>query len=621
MVMEADLPPRLIDLAQTTPFQLGGLEVRPATLEVQAGARREQLEPRIMQVLVALGRRRGEVVSRDELIQTCWGGRVVGDDAINRCIFRLRKLAQDLDGFSIETVPRVGFRLTEGGSRVPRRPPPMALWLGAATVAAVTIAFGAWWVQQFAAPAPGRLRVAIEDTRLTGRDAAMQALAASVTEELVAQVASTGVQAVAGRRGEGADYRLVSTVAPEGGKARITLQLIDPRTEGPVWFAEVTGDPREVRRQAAVAAAGAAQCAMWAREPGAGPIGEVPLRQYVRACGLADDPEAATEALTLLEQVSLHAPRFAPGHSGLALFAAVASKDVDEPLKTTLLEKGRAAAARALQLDPSQGTAVLAQEMLVTPRTNWFERQRLLDRGLAADPESYRLVSRQGLVFAAAGRLSEAEAFQRRAVTLNPLSANAAAELALILSARGSVDDARAVIDRAFQSWPDNPQVQSVRFEIEALHGDPARAIGMLRDPRFGGQIANPYERRILLTAIEARQTGSPQTMARAAELVRASSPRDLWPPLAVQVLGALGDVDGALAIAEQASRTHNQYEPVYLFRGSTKVLRDDPRFMALAQKWGLVDYWRRSGHWPDFCRDPKLPYDCRKAAALVAGV
>ena len=83
----------MIDLALEPAFELGGLEVHPATLEVIAPGRREQLEPRIMQVLVALAQRRGEVVSRDELIQRCWGGRVVGEDSINRCIFRLRKLA------------------------------------------------------------------------------------------------------------------------------------------------------------------------------------------------------------------------------------------------------------------------------------------------------------------------------------------------------------------------------------------------------------------------------------------------------------------------------------------------------------------------------------------------
>ena len=36
---------------------------------------------------------------------------------------------------------------------------------------------------------------------------------------------------------------------------------------------------------------------------------------------------------------------------------------------------------------------------------------------------------------------------------------------------------------------------------------------------------------------------------------------------------------------------------------------------MGVAQRLGLVDYWQRSGRWPDICREPKLPYDCKAVA------
>ncbi len=105
-------PARAINLARETDFRLGALMVRPSLLEVRLGARHERLEPRVMQVLVALARMDGQVVSRDELIAACWGGRIVGEDAINRCIGRLRRLAETFDdGFSIDTVARVGYRL------------------------------------------------------------------------------------------------------------------------------------------------------------------------------------------------------------------------------------------------------------------------------------------------------------------------------------------------------------------------------------------------------------------------------------------------------------------------------------------------------------------------------
>jgi len=43
-----------IRLSRQPPFQLGAVEVLPATRQVVVGGRSETLEPRIMQVLVAL---------------------------------------------------------------------------------------------------------------------------------------------------------------------------------------------------------------------------------------------------------------------------------------------------------------------------------------------------------------------------------------------------------------------------------------------------------------------------------------------------------------------------------------------------------------------------------------
>ena len=81
-----------IDLARQADFSLGRAEVRPSLCEVQLGGATERLEPKVMQVLVALTRAKGWVVSREDLAESCWGGRVVGEDAINRCISRLRRV-------------------------------------------------------------------------------------------------------------------------------------------------------------------------------------------------------------------------------------------------------------------------------------------------------------------------------------------------------------------------------------------------------------------------------------------------------------------------------------------------------------------------------------------------
>ncbi|HEX4196156.1 MAG TPA: winged helix-turn-helix domain-containing protein [Caulobacteraceae bacterium] len=107
-----------VRLAREADFRLGGLKVRPSLCEVEAHGRRRRLEPRVMQVLVALARADGRVVSRDGLIESCWGGRIVSEDAINRCIGKLRRLAEAFDGgYAIETVPRIGYRLNRLGLR------------------------------------------------------------------------------------------------------------------------------------------------------------------------------------------------------------------------------------------------------------------------------------------------------------------------------------------------------------------------------------------------------------------------------------------------------------------------------------------------------------------------
>ncbi len=110
---------RRVDLAHEADFAIGGLRVHPSTRELSRDGDRAVIEPRVMQVLVALHRAGGAVVSKDDLALSCWGGRVVGEDAINRVMSRLRKLTDGIaaGAFRIETVTRVGYRLipTPGG--------------------------------------------------------------------------------------------------------------------------------------------------------------------------------------------------------------------------------------------------------------------------------------------------------------------------------------------------------------------------------------------------------------------------------------------------------------------------------------------------------------------------
>jgi DNA-binding winged helix-turn-helix (wHTH) protein/tetratricopeptide (TPR) repeat protein len=126
------IKPRTITLAKERPFRLGAVEVRPNTRELIGPDGRTRLEPRVMKVLVALARAQGEILTRDDLTETCWDGRIVGEDAISRVISRLRQ-ATDLvgrDDWTVETITKVGYRLLPAGhdpDAASAPPPPPSL--------------------------------------------------------------------------------------------------------------------------------------------------------------------------------------------------------------------------------------------------------------------------------------------------------------------------------------------------------------------------------------------------------------------------------------------------------------------------------------------------------------
>lgn len=160
-----------IDLAHEAPFRLGTLEVRPALRQLaRDDGSEEVLEPRVMQVLVALARAEGAIISRDDLIRSCWEGRVVGEDAINRVVSRLRRAAEGIGqgGFRIETITKVGYRLLRDdrpGTPAPAPDSPLAqaraeahrlrldrrAMLAGAGLAVVTVGGGLAW-RRFGAP-------------------------------------------------------------------------------------------------------------------------------------------------------------------------------------------------------------------------------------------------------------------------------------------------------------------------------------------------------------------------------------------------------------------------------------------------------------------------------------
>jgi hypothetical protein len=133
---------------------------------------------------------------------------------------------------------------------------------------------------------------------------------------------------------------------------------------------------------------------------------------------------------------------------------------------------------------------------------------------------------------------------------------------------------------------------------------------------------------RLLIAALQSRAAAPAAEAAwRAFAASHPSRTED-----AVFALGLIGRLDSAFAVAEAAraftpkgyggvQSLDSGYEaPLVLFRADLAAapalarLRRDRRYLALMDSSGLLDAWRDSGAWPDFCKDAGMPYRCETA-------
>lgn len=104
---------RIRSLASRSRFRIGGLLVQPDRLIVAIDGQDIALEPRMMEVLVALAEHGGETISADQLLIDIWSGSFYGDNPVHRAIALLRKVIGDDSRAPryIETIRKRGYRL------------------------------------------------------------------------------------------------------------------------------------------------------------------------------------------------------------------------------------------------------------------------------------------------------------------------------------------------------------------------------------------------------------------------------------------------------------------------------------------------------------------------------
>jgi hypothetical protein len=73
-------------------------------------------------------------------------------------------------------------------------------------------------------------------------------------------------------------------------------------------------------------------------------------------------------------------------------------------------------------------------------------------------------------------------------------------------------------------------------------------------------------------------------------------------PIIAASRIAGLGQTNAAYRLALGATDHMDEGNDQLLFRVGLSRFRDDPRFMLLAARRGLVHIWQVTGVWPDFC-------------------
>jgi DNA-binding winged helix-turn-helix (wHTH) protein/TolB-like protein len=635
-----------VNLAREPDFALGGVKVRPSTREIDFDGRRQTIEPRVMQVLVVLAKRRGEVVSRDELIDHCWDGRVVGEDAINRCLAKIRRLTERMKDVALETIPRVGYRLSDVPADAPvAAKPGIGAWFGRRTLF-VGIGLALCLLMVVAVffrdsllsredPSPSPTFAVLPFTSLNSGEEmhlfgkSVGAATAAALNRVGLPLASTAPYPAEANhnptdvgRELGADYVISGSIRREGSIVRAFARV--DQVDGAVtvysrMFEMPVAEMHTLPDYVAGRMAGAipSTIAFITREP------NPEARAGVLRALLSEDPRRGLEAA---RETLAGAPQSEAAQLAFALRShhIFSHRNTPELERQALIGPARAAAARARELLPRFGESYLAGCVLsatITPA----QCEDLLRQGLIVDPQSPWLPTHLATLLSEAGRLNDAGTIRASAHATDPFQSTKAGFYLhhLNLSGRGNQPETEPLISVSQLYWRRDPLFIELRFKGLVAAGRMEEAEMLLRDPIAGPVIEPLGGWQPIRSVLAAHRTRALADIERARlECDPDRLSRDMEVAACLAGLSAIGEVDAAFTLAESAyperSRQSaaeerflktggNGFSRAVLFGDAAAPMRADPRFIAIVERTGLLDYWLARGQ-PDFCAYAPTP-------------
>ena len=422
--------------------------------------------------------------------------------------------------------------------------------------------------------------------------------------------------------GEGERERKSSFVFEVGGSIRglrseANLVLLAPGGRSILWSKDFE-QPREkeadLRQQVAVSGASVLDCAQDAITSET-EVDQQTLKLYLNGCATLAEVyyHYAGVVIPMFLEVTKRAPRFKGGWAKLLLAEAEVAA-TDSTLKGAAIASAlprHIQAARAL--DPQMAEAYYADIQLL-PGSAFKQQIQIADKALALHPDNPALLGLRAGLLQGLGRMNEAVAEAKKAAELDALSPTTRSDYITTLANAGYTESALAELKQGERLWPDTGPMIDARFRVHARYGDPRVSLRILRSIQEPGMPA--IFEAFLLARIDPTPANVDRAIADATGMA-ASNPDGV--AFLIQALGEFGREEliyDAIMTRPGADIDAINYS---IFRPALRKFRRDPRFIRVAARTGLVDYWQKSGKWPDFCSESDLPYDCKAEAAKLA--
>ncbi len=412
-----------------------------------------------------------------------------------------------------------------------------------------------------------------------------------------------------------ADLILEAGRTVRSGQVHANLALFAGKDRSILWSKQFVGPSKEeaeLRNQLSLASARALDCALQALAGERRQLGSEVIKLYLNGCTVLDDLSLNElhRAIPIFLEVTRRAPDFEGGWAKLlqAEILTLISGGGDPSLKQSMKEH----IARARQINPHMSMAYLAEVELL-PSIAYGDRMRLIDLASRHAPGRPEPFAARSYYLSVVGRMKESVESAKRASELNPLSPTLHTDYTSALADAGQLDRAKTELQRAGERWPGSSVFANAWFMFNLRYGDPREAL------RTEGGDHLFWRPQMTNAFLLARTTPTEKNIDAAVSEAFALKRQEGAIELPIETLGTFDRDQEVLPLVFNEPTGESGEIARALFRPTLRELRYDPRFMQIAQRLSLIDYWRTSGKWPDFCFDPDLPYDCKAEGAKIS--